>query len=146
MSFDIGRRGLLIALVLSLAIIGVNALIGQGLQRIDAAGYSLTILLGGGMIVYLVLMAEVGLVEEFIFRGLLQERLSRWLDNPTSGLFIAALLFGLAHAPGYYLRWEQNAADLFAEPSLLFALAYSVAVISVAGLFMGVIWLGPVAC
>ncbi len=141
LSFDIGRRGYLIALVLSLLLIGVNALIGQGLERIVASGYSLTILLGGGLIVYLVLMAEVGVVEEFLFRGLLQQRLSTWIGNPVSGLFLAALLFGLAHAPGYYLRWEQNAADLFAEPSLLFALAYSVAVISVAGIFMGVIWL-----
>jgi membrane protease YdiL (CAAX protease family) len=141
LSFNIGRRGYLVALVLSLLFIGVNALIGQGLQRIDASGYSLTVLLSGGVLVYLVLVAEVGLVEEFLFRGLLQQRLSKWFGNPVSGLFLAALLFGLAHAPGYYLRWEQNAADLFAEPSLLFALAYSVAVISVAGLTMGVIWL-----
>ncbi len=141
LSFNIGPRGWLIAIVLSLLFIAVNAVIGKGLQRIDASGYSLAILLSGGVLIYLVLMAEVGLVEEFLFRGLLQQRLSAWLGNPVSGLFLAALLFGLAHAPGYYLRWEQNAADLFAEPSLLFALAYSIAVISVSGLFMGVIWL-----
>lgn len=139
--FDIGRRGWVIAIVLSLAFIAVNALIGKGLQRIDASGYTLATLLWGGALVYLVLLAEVGLVEEYLFRGLLQQRLSAWLENPVSGLFLASLLFGLAHAPGYYLRWEQNAADLFAEPSLLFALAYSVAVISVSGLFMGVLWL-----
>lgn len=141
LSFGIGRRGWVVAIVLSVIFIGVNALIGQGLQRIDASGYALATLLCGGIIVYLALLAEVGLVEEYLFRGLLQQRLAAWHGNPVSGLFLASLLFGLAHAPGYYLRWEQNAADLFAEPSLLFALAYSVAVISVSGLFMGVLWL-----
>jgi membrane protease YdiL (CAAX protease family) len=140
MSFGIGRHGWVIAIVLSLLFIGVNAVIGKGLQRIDASAYSLAMLLSGGVLVYLVLMAEVGLVEEYLFRGLLQQRLSAWFGNPVSGLFLAALLFGLAHAPGYYLRWQQTAADLFNEPSLLFALAYSVAVISVTGLFMGVLW------
>lgn len=141
LSPGIGRRGWVIAIALSLLFIGVNAVIGKGLERIDASGFQAATLIGGGLIVYLLLLTEVGLVEEYLFRGLLQQRLSAWIGNPVSGLFLAALLFGLAHAPGYYLRWEQNAADLFAEPSLLFALAYSVAVISVAGLFMGVIWL-----
>ena len=141
LTFGIGRRGWIIAIVLALLFIGINAVIGKGLQRIDASGYPLATLLPGGVIVYLVLLAEVGLVEEYLFRGLLQQRLAAWLDNPVSGLFMASLLFGLAHAPGYYMRWEQNAADLFAEPSLLFALAYSIAVISASGLFMGVLWL-----
>jgi len=141
LAFGIGRRGWITAIVLSLVFVGVNAVIGKGLQRIDASGYPPATILSGGVIVYLVLLAEVGLVEEYLFRGLLQQRLASWFGNPVSGLLLASLLFGLAHAPGYYLRWEQNAADLFAEPSLLFALAYSVAVISVSGLFMGVLWL-----
>jgi membrane protease YdiL (CAAX protease family) len=141
LSFGIGLRGWLIALALSLIFIAVNAVIGKGLQRIDASGYTLATLIQGGLAVYLVLLVEVGLVEEYFFRGLLQQRLAGWFGNPVSGLFLAAVLFGLAHAPGFYLRWEQNAADLFAEPSLLFAIAYSIAVISVTGLFMGVLWL-----
>jgi len=141
LSLGIGRRGWLVAIVLSLVFIAVNAVIGKGLQRIDASGYTPATLFSGGLVVYLVLLAEVGLVEEYFFRGLLQQRLASWFGDPVSGLLLAAVLFGLAHAPGFYLRWEQNAADLFAEPSLLFAMAYSVAIISVSGLFMGVLWL-----
>lgn len=134
-------RELFVAVCLSLAFIGINAVIGKGPERIAESGYGLTTLLVGGVLVYLVLMLEVGLVEEFFFRALLQSRLSAWLGSNLNGLFLASVIFGLAHAPGYYLRWEANAADLFAEPSLLFAIAYSIAVISVAGLFMGVVWL-----
>lgn len=137
----LNRREVVVAVVLSLAFIGINALIGQGPKRIAESGFDATTILVGGMAVYLFLMIEVGLVEEFFFRSLLQARLAAWLKSNVSGLFLAAILFGIAHAPGFYLRWEQNAADLFAEPSLLFALAYSIAVISVAGVFMGVVWL-----
>ena len=134
-------REWLVAIVLSLAFVLVNAVIGQGPARIAASGYGPVTLAIGGLAVYLLLCVEVGLVEEFFFRSFLQARFAGWLKSEVSGLFLAATLFGLAHAPGFYLRWEQNAADLFAEPSLLFALAYSIAVISVAGVFMGIVWL-----
>jgi uncharacterized protein len=137
----LGAREWLVAIVLSLAFVLVNAVIGQGPARIAASGYGPVTLAVGGIAVYLLLCIEVGLVEEFLFRAFLQARFATWLRSEVSGLFLAATLFGLAHAPGFYLRWEQNAADLFSEPSLLFALAYSIAVISVAGVFMGVVWL-----
>ena len=137
----LGGREWLVAIVLSLAFVLVNAVIGQGPARIAASGYGPLTLALGGIAVYLLLCIEVGLVEEFFFRAFLQTRFAAWLGSEVSGLFLAATLFGLAHAPGLYWRWEQNAADLFAEPSLLFALAYSIAVISVAGVFMGVVWL-----
>lgn len=137
----LNRREVLIAGCLSLAFLAINAVIGKGPQRIAESGLDVPTILVGGAVVYLLLMIEVGLVEEYFFRALLQTRLAAWLKSDISGLFLAAILFGLAHAPGLYLRWEQNAADLFAEPSLLFALAYSIAVISAAGLFMGVVWL-----
>lgn len=134
------RREVLVAVGLSLAFLAINAVIGKGPRRIAESGLDVPTILAGGIAVYLLLMIEVGLVEEFFFRSLLQTRLAAWLKSDISGLFLAAIVFGLAHAPGLYLRWEQTAADLFAEPSLLFALAYSIAVISVAGLFMGVVW------
>lgn len=83
---------------------------------------------------------EAGLVEEFFFRALLLERLAAWLRAPGPALVITSLLFGLAHAPGLYLRPEMTGESL-AEPSLLFAVGYSVVVLSVAGLMFGVLWL-----
>jgi membrane protease YdiL (CAAX protease family) len=41
----------------------------------------------------------VALCEEFWFRGLLQQWLSRWLSNDTASLLFTAILFGLVHLP-----------------------------------------------
>lgn len=140
-SFRLGRREWLVTLLLAAAFVLVNAVIGQGPERIASSRYGTDALLVGGLLVYVALVLEVGLVEEFFFRALLQARFAARFGSEISGLFLAATAFGLAHVPGFYLRWEQNAADLFPEPSLLFALAYGIAVISIAGLFMGVLWL-----
>ena len=53
-----------------------------------------THLVGGPLIVYLV----TGVPEEFLFRGLLQNLLTQWL-GPRPGLFVASVIFGLAHLP-----------------------------------------------
>jgi len=53
-----------------------------------------THLVGGPPIIYLV----TGVPEEFLFRGLLQNLLTRWL-GPRAGLVIASIIFGLAHLP-----------------------------------------------
>jgi membrane protease YdiL (CAAX protease family) len=62
--------------------------------------------------------------EEFLFRGILQNLLSRTLKNDTAGLVVASVVFGLshiAHAP--YPNWKY------------------VALASIAGLFYGRAWL-----
>lgn len=135
------RRDGVTILALGGVFVLVNAVIGQGPARIAAAGYPPALLVAGLGFTYLYLLLEVGLVEEFFFRRLLQSRLAAWSRSESTGLLLAALLFGLAHAPGLYLRWEATAAELFPEPSLLFATCYSVAVLATAGLFMGVLWL-----
>jgi membrane protease YdiL (CAAX protease family) len=53
-----------------------------------------THLVGGPLIIYLV----TGVPEEFLFRGLLQNLLARWI-GPRSGLVVASVIFGLAHLP-----------------------------------------------
>ena len=53
-----------------------------------------THLIGGPLIIYLV----IGVPEEFLFRGLLQNLLTQWL-GARSGLFVASIIFGLAHLP-----------------------------------------------
>ena len=42
--------------------------------------------------------------ETSAIRVLLQERLAAVLRSPWGGLVVAAVLFGLVHAPGFYLR------------------------------------------
>jgi membrane protease YdiL (CAAX protease family) len=53
-----------------------------------------THLVGGPLIIYLV----TGVPEEFLFRGLLQNLLARWL-GARRGLVMASIIFGLAHLP-----------------------------------------------
>jgi membrane protease YdiL (CAAX protease family) len=65
----------------------------------------------------------VALSEEFFFRGLLQQWLSRWLDNRWAGLVCASALFGLVHLPfRSFPNWEF--AGIAAVAGLFYGLAY----------------------
>jgi membrane protease YdiL (CAAX protease family) len=52
-----------------------------------------------------------------------------------------ALLFGLAHAPGLHFPSAARLESLGPHPSWLAAIGYSIAVTSVAGIFLGVLWM-----
>jgi membrane protease YdiL (CAAX protease family) len=69
---------------------------------------------------FLGMLWVVALGEEFFFRGLLQQWLSKWLGSSVAGLLIASVLFGLVHLP------------FRAFPNWRFA-----AIAAVAGLFYG---------
>jgi len=94
----------------------------------------------GMPIVFLWLALEVGLVEEFFFRALIQSRLSAYFRSETAGIVLACLIFGLAHAPGLYLRGAEGISPTGGSPSLLLSIGYSVVTLSVAGFFLGIIW------
>ena len=83
---------------------------------------------------------EAGLVEEYFFRALLQTRLAAWLRSETAGIVAMALLFGLAHAPGYVLRGAHVAEGMSRAPTPLTAAAYAIVVVSPLGLMFGVLW------
>jgi membrane protease YdiL (CAAX protease family) len=51
-----------------------------------------------------------------------------------------SLIFGLAHAPGFIFRHAGEVENLGVNPSVLDALAYSIAVLAVSGILFGVIW------
>lgn len=80
------------------------------------------------------------LIEEFFFRCLLQSRLSTVLRCQAGDIVLASLLFGIAHAPGLYLRPGRTQEAVGAHPSWLIALGYSIVITSVAGVFLGVLW------
>ncbi len=81
------------------------------------------------------------MVEEFFFRVLLQSRLEATLRSPIGGLLVASLLFGLVHAPGFYLRTTATLESLEPHPSPLAAAAFSVVLTSAPGIFLGVLWM-----
>jgi membrane protease YdiL (CAAX protease family) len=86
------------------------------------------------------LVLEVGVVEEFFFRVLLQSRLSAAMRSELGGIVVMSLIFGLVHAPGLYLRTSATQEGLASHPSLLMAVGYSIVITSVAGFFLGVLW------
>jgi membrane protease YdiL (CAAX protease family) len=83
---------------------------------------------------------EAGLTEEFLFRVAFQTRAAAWLRSEVAGLLAMAVLFGLAHAPGYVLRGAHAMEGFAAAPDPLTAVAYSIVVVSPIGLAFGVLW------
>jgi membrane protease YdiL (CAAX protease family) len=131
---------LLVFLGMAIAILIFQSVAGRGLRDIAAANVPPDKLLLGMPFVFLWLMLEVGVVEEFFFRVLLQSRLSAALRSELAGIVLMALLFGLVHAPGLYLRTGITQEGLSPHPSLWMAIGYSIVITSVAGFFLGVLW------
>lgn len=129
------------ALWMSLVILLFQAVFGRGLRDIHGAHLSPWVVTIALPLSFLWLLLEVGLVEEFFFRTLLQTRLEAALRSATGGLIVSSLLFGLVHAPGFFLRTTATLESLGPHPSVLTAVAFSIALTSLAGLFMGVLWI-----
>jgi len=129
------------ALWMSLAIVAFQCVAGRGLGEIRHSGLTPLTLIVGAPLIYLFLLLEVGLVEEFFFRVLLQSRLAAWLKSEVGGIVGMALLFGLMHAPGLYYRSATTQEALGLHPSWLMAIGYSVVITSVTGFFLGVLWM-----
>ena len=129
-----------------LALVGISALLlafqavlGRGLRDVLNAHLPSGTLLLGVPLTFVWLALEAGLVEEFLFRVLLQTRLSSVFKSEVAAIALTSLLFGLAHAPGIYLRTGMTNEGL-ENPSLLMAVGYSIVIVSVAGFFLGVLW------
>lgn len=129
------------ALWMSLAALLMQSFLGRGLHDIREAHLPAWVLAVATPFSFTWLMIEVGVVEEFFFRVLLQERLAAVLRSPWGGLVVAAVLFGLVHAPGFYLRPAATQEALGSHPPLLLAVGFSIVLISLAGLFLGVLWM-----
>jgi membrane protease YdiL (CAAX protease family) len=113
---------------------------GRGLKTLGELHPSPATLAWAAPACLLWLCLEVGVTEEGLFRAVLQTRLAAALRGEGAAIFAQALLFGLAHAPGLYLRGAYAMEGLAAPPTPGWAVAYSIAVISPAGFVFGVLW------
>ena len=86
------------------------------------------------------LVFEVGLVEEFFFRAVIQSQLAAAFKSEVSGVVLMSLIFGLAHAPGFIFRHAGEVEVLGSNPSAIDAIAYSIVVLAVSGITFGIIW------
>jgi uncharacterized protein len=140
MPISLRWRDLRPAVWMALAALLMQSVLGRGLHDIREAHLPLWVLAVATPLSFVWLMIEVGVVEEFFFRVLLQERLAAVLRSPWGGLVVSAVLFGLVHAPGFYLRPAATQEALGLHPSLFMAVGYSIVLTSLAGLFLGVLW------
>ena len=131
---------MLVVLGMSLVLVAFQSVAGRGLRDIAEAHVPGNTLLYGMPLVFLWLVLEVGVVEEFFFRVLLQSRLSAALRSELGGIVLMSVIFGLVHAPGLYLRTNVTQEGLPPHPSFLMAVGYSIVITSVAGFFLGVLW------
>lgn len=119
---------------------GFNLLAGSGAAPIRARQYSAGQVIAGMGLAFLWNIVEVGLVEEFFFRAFLQTRLVSFFGTPASGILATSLLFGLAHAPGIYLRQGDRHGPLGDHPGLLNSILYAILVLSPTGWFTGLLY------
>lgn len=127
-------------LVMAGAVLGLQAFFGRALRdwHTVASGPTTVGLAAAAALLWLIL--DVGFVEETPFRALLQTRLAAATRSEAAGIVGMALAFGLAHAPGLYLRPELMGEAVGSHPSLLHAVSYSVALTSLSGFLYGVLW------
>lgn len=146
--FGIQREGLRalvgnhlpVVLVIGGALLAFQYFLGGGAAPIRQGKFTATQLLFGLPLCFGWLVVEVGLVEEFFFRALVQSRFAAWFKSEVSGVVMMSLIFGLAHAPGFIFRQAGTIEGLGANPGAADAIAYSIAVLAVSGILFGVIW------
>jgi membrane protease YdiL (CAAX protease family) len=127
-------------LVVGGALLAFQFFLGNGAAPIRQGKFSAAQLLLGLPLCFAWLVIEVGLVEEFFFRALVQSRLAAWFRSEVSGIVLMSLVFGLAHAPGFIFRGAGIVEELGANPTALEATAYSIVVLAVSGILFGVMW------
>src|SRR5580765_2358387 len=88
---------------------------------------------------FLWLFIEAGFVEEFFFRAILQSRLAVLLRSEWAAILVGGIIFGLAHVPGLYLRGAES-EGINEQLPVWFWLSYCIANMSIAGIFLGIIW------
>lgn len=136
----LGRDHLPVVLVLSAAILVFQLFVGNGAAPIRQGEFNASQLALGLPLCFGWLFLEAGLVEEFFFRALLQTRLAAWFRSEVTGVALMAMLFGLAHAPGFILRHAGLEDAIGANPSPADSIAYAIVVLSVGGIFFGIVW------
>ena len=133
-------KNFVILFALALVIFLFQFFLGNGAKPVREGLITTRQLLIGLPLLYIFLIFEVGLVEEFFFRALVQSRLAAITKSETGGIILSGLLFGLAHAPGFYLRGGGTLDNLGQHPTLFMSVGYSILILSVGGFFLSIIW------
>jgi CAAX protease family protein len=133
------KRLLLVFVVMSLAYLAMQAVFGRGLMTLRELSPTTGTLAWAIPLCWLWQTLEAGLCEEVLFRRILQEKIAVASGSQAAAVAWASLLFGLAHAPGLWLRGG-HLMEGVAHATPAWALAYSIVMIAPAGIAFGVLW------
>jgi membrane protease YdiL (CAAX protease family) len=124
--------------VLGAIITALLAVVSPSLREIGAVNASWATLAWAAPASFLWVAVEAGLCEEFLFRAVLQTRLTGWLKSEWTGIAITSVLFGLAHAPGLFLRGGPGVDGWSTDPWQV--IAYTIATLAPLSVFMGYVY------
>jgi membrane protease YdiL (CAAX protease family) len=90
--------------VLGAVILALLAVVSPSLENVQALEPTWTLLVWAAPASFVWMALEAGLCEEFLYRAVVQTRLTALSGSAWVGVAATSVLFGLAHAPGLYLR------------------------------------------
>lgn len=125
-------------IVLGVIILGIVCVITPSLKQISGIPPTFETMIWAMPLGYVWMTLEAGVTEEFLFRGMLQTRLTAWFNSPWAGVIVTSVLFGLAHAPGLFMRGGPGVDGWSTDP--LQVIAHTIAVLSPIGLTFGLIY------
>ena len=134
-------RSLLAFVTIGAVFTGIQIFFGRGIRPLLDGSLASRHWALGLLLCFLWMSVEAGLVEEVFFRVILQSRLAAVTRSQAAGIFLSALVFGLAHAPGLWLRGAGTIEGLGGAPSLPVSIAYSVTTMALGGIVFGILWM-----
>ena len=132
-----GKHDAIVTILLILVMTAFQLAVGSGARKVADANLQHTALAILASFVWMTI--EAGITEEVAFRALIQTRLEELLHSRAGGIAFASIVFGLVHAPGLYLR-TAGTGESFTNPTVLFAVGYSIVILSPIALFFGYLW------
>jgi membrane protease YdiL (CAAX protease family) len=133
-----GRKFWRTLIIMGAILIGLLMVVSPSLKQINELNAPPTLLAWAIPAAFIWLAIEAGLCEEFLYRAVLQTRLTALFNSAWMGIGISSILFGLAHAPGLYLRGGPGvdgwSTDVFQ------VIAYTIATLAPLSLLFGFIY------
>ena len=125
-------------LVLGAIILALLCVVSPALKQISGLHATAATLAWAAPSAFIWYALEAGLCEEFLFRAVLQSRLAAVLRTEVGAVAVGSLLFGLAHAPGLFLRGTPETDGWSTDPVQV--VAYTIASLSPLAVLFGVLW------
>lgn len=133
-----GRKFWRTLIVLGLIILALVCVITPSLKQISGIPPTFDTMIWAVPLGFIWITLEAGACEEFLFRGVMQTRLTSWFNSAWAGVIVTSLIFGLAHAPGLFMRGGPGVDGWSTDP--LQVIAHTIAVLSPIGLTFGLIY------